>query len=165
MIQILQDGQSGFSQFGTAIVGAGVGGCATAFFLEEVFANQKVNNGRKHIAYEIDLFEKNDQLGGRTHKFTLDKCQYELTVPSRVLASDVYMNYFLRSCSHCPFSSLIRSAFELENRNTKLAEPYKSVRGRNEKAPAETKSSKLRSFFGVVKLLRQIWNFTCNRFK
>jgi hypothetical protein len=42
-----------------AIIGAGIGGCSSAYFIEEIFQNDP------SIQLEIDIFEKENDFGGK----------------------------------------------------------------------------------------------------
>lgn len=62
------------------IIGAGIGGIATANILAKA-------------GYEVDVFEKNDQLGGRAGVFEKDGFRFD-TGPSWYLMPEVFEHYF-----------------------------------------------------------------------
>lgn len=55
-----------------AIIGGGVGGTSTAYFLQELLAKYE-----EMIDYEIDIFEQSNKIGGRVATIQFDEFDYE----------------------------------------------------------------------------------------
>ena len=58
--------------FKLAIIGGGVGGTSTAYFLQELLAKYE-----EMIDYEIDIFEQSNKIGGRVATIQFDEFDYE----------------------------------------------------------------------------------------
>lgn len=70
-----------------AILGAGIGGCSTAYFLEDFF------NAMNEKQVKIDIYEKESELGKSPSKFNYNRFTYELN-PFKLNESENYMRYF-----------------------------------------------------------------------
>ena len=68
-----------------AILGAGIGGCSTAYFLEEIFKDEP------DIELEIDIFERENDIEGRTHTITYEDHEYDVNPLSYVNISEFYI--------------------------------------------------------------------------
>lgn len=68
-------------------MGAGIGGCATAFFLEDYF------NAMNDKQVKIDIYEKEVELGNSLGQFKYNHLTYELN-PIVLNQSENYMSYF-----------------------------------------------------------------------
>ena len=70
-----------------AIVGAGLSGCASAFFLNQIFEDRA----------DITVFEKTNYVGGRLRTFEYNNRKHELG-GSILHPSNLYMKSFLKIC-------------------------------------------------------------------
>ncbi|RNA32440.1 prenylcysteine oxidase-like [Brachionus plicatilis] len=80
-----------------AILGAGIGGCSTAYFLEDFF------NAMNEKQVKIDIYEKESELGKSPSKFNYNRFTYELN-PFKLNESENYMRYFALN-SGCKLSN------------------------------------------------------------
>ncbi|CAF0713758.1 unnamed protein product [Brachionus calyciflorus] len=80
-----------------AIIGSGLGGCAAAYFLENVF------NAMNNKEIEIHIYEKETELGNTTSKFQYNGLTYDVN-PIKVDESQNYMNNFIKNSS-CKLSN------------------------------------------------------------
>ena len=73
--------------FEIAIIGSGIGGCSTAYFLEDYFKNDK----NKKV--QIDIFEKNSKIGGNLPFLNYNGSEYDINV-FYANSFHSYMNHF-----------------------------------------------------------------------
>jgi hypothetical protein len=74
------------------IVGGGIGGCSTAYFLGDILCKDE------SINLEIDIYERESDIGGNfSSKFEYNNSEYDLN-SVKINFSQIYMKYFHDAC-------------------------------------------------------------------
>lgn len=72
-----------------AIIGAGIGGCSVAYFLEDLF---RIDN---EFELQIDIYDKEKEIGGQSSRFEYQGYEYD-SYPINIDFTQVYMNHFAK---------------------------------------------------------------------